>query len=162
MVMIQIFYFINQACLTSEDLRMGTVVPSEVTNFLEDWTEDPNGVRQAFRDYLDFLATQAGVCLSFKARPGISYSLRARHPRQNKRELFVLVDVVDDDPENRWLSVCFYADMVTDPECRCDEVPQGLDGEDARCLNLDADDKDVRRYIKARMREAARSASTKT
>ena len=85
----------------------------------------------------------------------MSYSLRARHERQQGRELFVLVDVVDDEPESRWLSVCFYADMITDPSELGDYVPQGLMGEDACCFNLDEDDADMRAYIADRLREAA-------
>ena len=97
--------------------------------------------------------------LEFKARPGISYSLRARHAAQKKRELFVLVDVVDDEPESRWLSVCFYADMVNDPDGLGDFVPQGLLGEDAMCFNLDEDSPEMREYIAARLAEAARHAA---
>ena len=138
---------------------METAIPPEVTNFLHDWREDTINARQTFEACLNLLASREGVSLSFKSRPGISHSLRARHEAQKKRELFALVDVVDDDPGNRWLSVCFYADMVTDPEGRGDEVPQGLDGEDACCLNFDEDDADMREYLQARLREALRAAT---
>jgi hypothetical protein len=157
----QFRYAFGQSYFSDGGLHMETAVPSDVTNFLQNWSDDPNKARPAFETFLDFLASNADVRLSFKARPGISYSLRASHSKLKKRELFALVDVVDDDPENRWLSVCFYADMVTDPEGRCDEVPQGLDGEDARCFNLDSDDGDMRRYLLARLREAAKSAPSK-
>ncbi|MDE5879203.1 MAG: hypothetical protein K2G99_04150, partial [Desulfovibrio sp.] len=79
---------------------------------------------------------------------------------QQGRELFVLVDVVDDEPESRWLSVCFYADMVSDPDEQGDFVPQGLLGEDALCFNLDEDSADMRDYIAARLAEAARNAAS--
>ena len=57
---------------------------------------------------MDFLAAHSGMSFTFKARPGVSYSLRARHAAQSKRELFVLLDVVDDEPNNRWLSCLLY------------------------------------------------------
>ena len=72
---------------------------------------------------------------------------------------FVLVDVVDDEPEARWLSVCFYADMVNDPDELGDFVPSGLMGKDACCLNLEEDDPAMRDYILARLGEAAASAA---
>ena len=131
----------------------------EVREFLDKWQTDPLNVRRAFTAYRDFLANLPGVSLDFKARPGVSYSLRARHEAQQQRELFVLVDVVDDEPESRWLSVCFYADMITDPDELGDYVPEGLMGEDACCFNLDEDDAAMRDYIAARMAEAAKNVA---
>lgn len=131
----------------------------ELRRFEEDWREDPLHVKQAFEAWHRFLAGLPDVGLEFKARPGISYSLRARHAAQKARELFVLVDVVDDEPESRWLSVCFYADMVSDPDEQGDFVPQGLLGEDAMCFNLDEDSPEMREYIAARLTEAARHAA---
>lgn len=133
--------------------------PQEFQDMLAGWRTDPVGARAAFEDYAARLAGLAQVTLSFKARPGVSYSLRARHEKQQGRELFVLVDVVDDEPESRWLSVCFYADMITDPSELGDYVPQGLMGEDACCFNLDEDDADMRAYIADRLREAAAKAA---
>ncbi|MBR4741568.1 MAG: hypothetical protein IK079_01540, partial [Desulfovibrio sp.] len=104
--------------------------------FLADWDVDPIRAKDAFLAFRDQLS-RPEISFSFNARPGISYSLRARHKKQTKRTLFCLIDVIDDDPENRWLSVCFYADMVTDPENMADFVPMGLMGEDACCFNLD-------------------------
>ena len=132
----------------------------EVSQFTADWKADPLHVKPAFEAWGDFLADLDDVSLDFKARPGISYSLRARHAAQKARELFVLVDVVDDEPESRWLSVCFYADMVNDPDEKGDFVPQGLMGEDAMCFNLDEDSPEMRDYIAARLAEAARNAAS--
>ncbi|WP_300803393.1 hypothetical protein [uncultured Desulfovibrio sp.] len=133
--------------------------PQEFQDMLAGWQDDPVGARPAFEAYAARLAGLAQVTLSFKARPGVSYSLRARHAAQKTREVFVLVDVVDDDPENRWLSVCFYADMVNDPDERGDFVPGGLMGADACCLTLDEDDGEMRAYIAARLDEAAAAAA---
>lgn len=138
---------------------MSATWPEGLQEMLAGWNADPVAARPAFEDFAARLAETPGVSLSFKARPGVSYSLRARHAAQKTRELFVLVDVVDDDPANRWLSVCFYADMVTDPEERGDFVPKGLMGADACCLTLDEDDADMRDYIAARLAEAAAAAA---
>lgn len=138
---------------------MSATWPDGLQEMLDGWNVDPVAARPAFERYAAWLADVPGVSLSFKARPGVSYSLRARHAAQKGRELFVLVDVVDDEPENRWLSVCFYADMVNDPEERGDFVPKGLMGVDACCLSLDEDDADMREYIAARLAEAAAAAA---
>lgn len=123
------------------------------------WTTDPLKTKPFFEQVYTWLKSQAGITMDFNARPGVSYSLRAAHSGQDKRPLFVLVDVVDDEPEARWLSVCFYADMITDPEELGDFVPEGLMGENACCLNLDADDEHMRAYILERIKEAAASAA---
>lgn len=138
---------------------MSAAYPQEMQALLQNWNVDPIGARPRFESFAAFLAQTEGVSLSFKSRPGISHSLRARHAAQKERELFVLVDVVDDDAENRWLSVCFYADMVTDPDDIGDFVPKGLMGADACCLTLDEDDADMAQYIMARLKEAAASAA---
>ena len=96
--------------------------------------------------------------VSFKARPVITYSLRGTHPKQKKRPLFVMNDVIDDDPENRWLSVCFYDTLISDPEERGDFVPGGLLGEDARCFDLEGFDEELLRYIEERLSEAYQRA----
>ena len=133
--------------------------PVALEEFLSGWKQDPLCAKQAFVAYRDFLAGLDGVDFDFKARPGISYSLRAHHAAQKERDLFVLVDVVDDEPESRWLSVCFYADMVNDPDDVADFVPEGLMGSDARCFNLDEADEKMRAYIEDRLAEAAAAAA---
>ena len=105
-------------------------LPNELATFLENWTTDPNNAKDAFVRFKDFLLTTPDVRFDFKARPGVSYSLRAANAKNDERPLFVLVDVVDDEPEARWLSVCFYADMVNDPDELGDFVPSGLMGKD--------------------------------
>ena len=115
-------------------------LPNELATFLENWTTDPNNAKDAFVRFKDFLLATPDVRFDFKARPGVSYSLRAANAKNDERPLFVLVDVVDDEPEARWLSVCFYADMVNDPDELGDFVPSGLMGKDACCLNLEEDD----------------------
>ncbi len=125
--------------------------------FLAAWEDCP--AKAAFGRVRAALESLPGVVVSAKVRPGVSASLRGSHPAQCGRELFVLIDIIDDDPELRWLSVCFYADLVTDPEERGDLVPNGLMGEDARCFDLDGEDDEAVAYVEARVREAGRRAA---
>lgn len=131
----------------------------DIKTFLDSWEIDPLQAKPDFIEFMDYLSSQPNVALDFKSRPHISYSLRARNASQKNRELFVLVDVVDDEPDSRWLSVCFYADMVSDPEENGDFVPSGLLGEDAICFNLDEDDPAAKEYVMKRLREASQNAA---
>ncbi len=130
---------------------------AELEAFLSEW--ETCDAKDAFLVFRQTLEAVRGAVLEFKARPGITYSLRGSHPAQQGRELFVLVDVIDDDPEQRWLSVCFYDDMITDAQEQGDWVPQGLMGEDARCFNVDEADEDLVAYVAARIDEAGAGAS---
>ena len=69
-----------------------------------------------------------------------------------------MVDIVDDDPENRWLSVCFYGDTITDPSEAGDLVPGGLLGEDGYCFDLYEYDDAVISYLEDRIGEAQRNS----
>ena len=69
-----------------------------------------------------------------------------------------MVDVIDDDPEDRWLSVCFYGEMVTDPQEAGDLVPEGLLGEDGYCFDMYEYDEQEVAYLKERLTEAHSNA----
>lgn len=138
---------------------MNVTGSQELREFLDGWKQTRTMPRQRLFPIWIFWPRTAAMSFTFKGRPGISYSLRARHAAQIRRELFVLVDVVDDEPDNRWLSVCFYNNMITDAEDLGDFVPDGLMNEDARCFNLESDDTHMRDYIMARLGEAARNAA---
>jgi hypothetical protein len=71
-----------------------------------------------------------------------------------RRPIFVLVDIIDDDPDHRWLSACFYADMITDPEEKGEVIPAGILGEDGYCFDLYAYDPKMVSYIGKRIDEA--------
>ncbi len=129
----------------------------EIDAWLINWLEDPLNAKSAFIQYYTWLK-ENNMTLAFNDRPGISYSLRASHHEHATRPLFVLVDIVDDVPSERWLSVCFYNDMVQDPDELGDFVPNGLMNEDALCLNLDEENDEMRAYIQKRIEEAAKSA----
>ncbi|WP_027184508.1 hypothetical protein [Desulfovibrio inopinatus] len=113
--------------------------------------------KNAFCTIREELEKMDDVTLTVNARPGVSYSLRATHKNQNERPLFALVDIIDDDPEFRWLSVCFYQDMISDPDDRGDTVPGGLAGQDGYCFDHD-DSEEMTGYLIQRIKEGYRAA----
>ena len=136
---------------------MGKEMDTELNAFIDQWHESPEKNKETFMHFRQQLLAKAGVKLEFISRPGVTYSLRAAHASQQKRGLFVMVDVIEDDP--RWLSICFYGEMITDPEEKGDFVPQGLLGEDAVCFDIEKRDEALIRYIEIRLDEAYHSAS---
>ena len=131
---------------------------NELDSLLAEWQESPQKTRAAFLRLRDHLAGKTGLRLHFQPRPGVTYALRAQHPNQRKRNLFAMVDVIDDDPQNRWLSVCFYGEMISDPDEIGDFVPEGLLGEDAHCFDIDAWEDDLLNYVEKRLDEAYTAA----
>lgn len=129
----------------------------EVDAFIQDWEDSAEGNKRIFVRLKELLQSKPGVVFEFVSRPGVTYSLRAKHERQTEKPLFVLVDVIDEKP--RWLSVCFYNELVTDPDEEGDYVPEGLLGEDALCFDLEAFDEDAVQYVEARIVEAYEQAS---
>jgi len=128
----------------------------EMARMLERWQEDPSAVKEAFLRLGAFLAERKGARLSFKARPGVSYSLRAAKPSgvEGGERLFALVDVID-DPNARYLSVCFYEETVTDPEGLGETIPGGILGEDGYCFTVEENDPVLLSYLERRVLEAA-------
>lgn len=129
-----------------------------IDTFLASWSGDDQPMRSWFQLFYDKLKNMEGVSCSFVARPGVSYSLRPRHVNQTARELFAIVDVIDDDPEERWLSVCFYGDMISDPEEQGELIPGGLAGSDGYCFDMFEDDEALAAYLVKRLDEAGRAA----
>ena len=127
----------------------------EINEFLAQWSNEE--MKNVFLHLADLLAGFSDVELDFKARPGVSYSLRGKRTGQS-RELMAMIDVIDDDPEARWLSVCFFADMITDPEELGDIVPGGLLGHDGYCFDLLSSDSEEVDYVAQRIQEAHAAA----
>jgi len=127
-----------------------------MSGLMENWEDNPQKMKRAFLKAKEKLLRTEKTTLSFKSRPGISYSLRASLDTRDekKRPLFALVDIIDDDPDNRWLSICFYTDMITDPDDVGNLVPQGILGEDGYCFDLFEHDESMMAYIEQRMDEA--------
>jgi hypothetical protein len=127
--------------------------------FIDEWEENDTRTKQAFTELLDHLNSLEDTTLDFNARPGVSYSLRPRHTHQTERSLFAMVDVIDDDPKERWLSVCFYGEMITDPDEAGDLIPEGLMGEDGYCFDLYEYDLGEMAYLKERLTQAHQNAA---
>ncbi|MFO7912319.1 MAG: hypothetical protein R6V15_09185 [Desulfotignum sp.] len=127
---------------------------TELGQFIADWKDNDTRIKQAFEELLAHVKALEKTELAFVARPNVSYSVRPRHQEQKSRALFAMVDVIDDNPKERWLSICFYGDMITDPEETGDLIPGGLLGEDGYCFDLDAYDADEIAYLKQRLTEA--------
>ncbi len=124
----------------------------DLETFISEWNEDPAGVKDIFVDFKNMLESMADTKIHFNARPGISFSMRGEKTTQSKRPLFVMVDVIDDDPADRWLSVCFFGDTINDPDELGDLVPNGLLGEDGHCF--DVENIEAKKYISERIIEA--------
>ena len=131
---------------------------TELDQFISEWKDNDTRIKQAFGELLAHLNTLDRTRMEFVARPTVSYSVRPKHDLQKKRTLYAMVDVIDDDPDNRWLSVCFYGEMITDPEEKGDLIPEGLLGEDGYCFDLDEYDAEDLDYLKLRLTEAHTNA----
>lgn len=129
-------------------------VDLEIETFIDSWEEENSAVRHGFVELYRHVRTMTGVTFDFVGRPGVSYSLRPRAGRQRQGDFFAIIDVIDDDPQARWLSVCFYGEMITDPEDRGEVIPGGLAGADGYCFDVAGDDAAVIDYLKERCREA--------
>ncbi|MBC2717550.1 MAG: hypothetical protein HF978_19770 [Desulfobacteraceae bacterium] len=129
----------------------------ELESFIENWPDSPEQNKQTFIRLKKSLESKPGVILEFIPRPEVTYSLRAKHENQTGKPLFAMMDVIEDSP--RWLSVCFYGELINDPDESGDYVPEGLLGEDAICFDLEEFDEDAIRYVETRLDEAYTSAS---
>jgi len=137
-------------------MSMNKEAYNEMSEFLEGWTNDPQDMKGAFIRLKERMSGKEHVTFTFISRPGVSYSLRAAMDNlgETGRPLFVMIDIIDDDSENRWLSVCFYDDMVEDPDEKGDFVPGGLLGDDGLCFDLDEHDEALILYVGQRIDDA--------
>jgi hypothetical protein len=133
-----------------------TMVNEELIGFIDGWQETNEQNKKAFLFFKELLESMQTVALEFVPREGVTYSLRAQHENQTAKPLFVMVDVIEGDP--RWLSICFYAEMITDPEEKGDFVPGGLLGEDACCFDMEEYNEIMLHYLEQRMYEAYKNA----
>lgn len=128
----------------------------ELAEVLEDWKDGPQKIKTVFLKIKDTLLQKDHTVFNFKSRPGISYSLRAYLKKRGKKKksLFALVDIIDDDPQNRWLSICFYTEMITDPKELGNLVPEGILGVDGYCFDLFEFDQHLITYVEQKINEA--------
>ena len=131
----------------------------EIESFLQSWQGDNQPMREWFRQFYQQVSSMEGVSLTFVARPGVSYSIRPAHVNQTARDKFAIIDVIDDDPNDRWLSVCFYEDMITDPNGRGELIPGGLGGSDGYCFDMYDNNEELGRDLLVRIQEAADAAA---
>ncbi len=124
----------------------------ELKDFIENWVDDLPKMKIAFLELVVYLQELEEVYLGFLSRPGLTYSLRGVSRKQKDEPLFAMVDVIEGEP--RWLSVCFYSKMISDPEGIGDFVPAGLLGEDGICFDLEEYSEGKIAYLKARIGEA--------
>ncbi len=130
----------------------------EIKRFLEGWKENKKGNKKGFEQLLSFLQSLDGCLIEFHPRKGVTYSLRGLRELNGDNKLFVMVDVIEDEP--RWLSVCFYGKMINDPEEKGAFVPGGLLGEDAVCFDLEEYDEVLVEYVEKRIEEANKSVES--
>jgi hypothetical protein len=122
--------------------------------FIDDWMDDTLGTKAIFISLLQDLLQKEGVEIEFHERPGISFSLRGVHKNQIHRPVFVMIDIIDDDPKQRWLSVCFFGDTIEDPDDQGDLIPGGLLGSDGYCFDITESDESLKVYVGQRIQEA--------
>ena len=125
-----------------------------VQAFIDSWTEDPLNTKPIFMSLLNELTGKANAVVEFHQRPCISHSLRGLFSNGQDRPLFVMIDVIDDDPKARWLSVCFYGDMIDDPDEMGDLIPGGLLGADGHCFDISEADEPLTQYVRMRIQQA--------
>ncbi len=126
---------------------------AEIETFLAEWQDSDEQNKKGFIRFFEYLGNQEKCVIEFHQRPGVTYSLRGTSLVDGESKLYVMIDVIEDDP--RWLSVCFYGKMISDPEEKGAFVPGGLLGEDAICFDLEeCNDQDLA-YVEKRIGEAA-------
>ncbi|MDR2892372.1 MAG: hypothetical protein LBV80_04725 [Deltaproteobacteria bacterium] len=130
----------------------------EIDDFLKSWDEDSLEVKAVFSELYDFLRgaleKKQNLSLDWKARPNVSYSLRllagkatAEGATATGQACIAMLDIIDDDPEDRWLSLYLDAELAKDPDGRGDLAPRALDGRDALCFDIDENDEDIVAYL---------------
>jgi hypothetical protein len=131
----------------------------KVQTFLDDWTDDSLGTKPAFLSLFQDLLGKDKAGIEFHERPGVTYSLRGILKNRKDKPLFVMVDIIDDNPKQRWLSVCFYGHMITDPDELGDLIPGGLLGLDGYCFDITEPDEYLREYVVKRIQQAYENAA---
>lgn len=149
-----LWVFAHNAANRRRCVEKSATVIEEIGAFVDGWQGANTWAKEGFLALYRHVSSMAGVEWHFVGRPGVSFSLRPRGVKQDGGGFFAIIDVIDDDPAERWLSVCFYGDMITDPEGRGEVIPGGLAGADGYCFDVSFDEPGMIDYLKARCREA--------
>jgi len=134
---------------------------TEFIEYMNTWAEYSQEVKDAFSGLYNILASTPDVKFDFNIRPGVSTSFKSylkKNDPRNPQQLFSVIDIIDQDPQNIWLSVCFYADMITDPDDLGNLIPKGLLEEDGYCFDVFEEDNALMDYLKIRIEEAHEKA----
>ena len=132
----------------------------ELKQFLAAWPEDQQDLKQCLLELRDEALGINNSAGSFVSREGISHSLRFALepvPAGRERPVFFLTDAIDFEG-SLMLSVCFYADEISDLEELGNEIPGALFSETGYCFDLEEYDADFMAYLKPRIHQAAESA----
>jgi hypothetical protein len=113
-------------------------------------------VKKAFVTLFNILSSKPDVVFDFKLRPGVSASFKTYIGKKETPDsrLFSVIDIIDQDLQNIWLSVCFYADMITDPGDLGNLIPGGLLEDDGYCFDVFEEDNMLMKYLEIRINEA--------
>lgn len=128
--------------------------------FLHNWQEHSIEVKKLFLRLYGFAKTIPNVQIQYSERPGISHSLRVGLAGNSERPFFAVIDIIDDEPEARWISMCMYADLVIDPERKGDLIPKGLNHQDAVCFDIDEANENTSAYLLEILYNAARLSNS--
>ena len=131
---------------------------NEFKAYMNDWAEYSQEVKNSFLALFNILSIRPDVTFDFNIRPGVSASFKSYVKMNDPPDtrLFSVIDIIDQDPQNIWLSICFYADMISDPDDLGNLIPNGLLDEDGHCFDVFEDDEGLMKYIKSRIDEAYR------
>ncbi len=133
----------------------------DLEKYLAAWPPARDDLKRAFLELAQEAGSLESARGSFLARPGISHSLRFTlepPPPGRERPVFFLIDVVEIG-DDLLLSVCFYADEISDPDGRGNEIPGALFGETGYCFDVEDHDPELLAYLKARLHSAPRAAA---
>jgi hypothetical protein len=115
----------------------------EIDEFLNTWVADTKVKALFCLLYQNFKNNK--LQLTWQARPGACYSLYAAMPGATTD--FAKLDIVDDDPEERWLSLCITKDMADDPENFGECIPKLFNNQDALCFDIDENNENISEYL---------------
>lgn len=139
---------------------MDNTQPLRIEQLLASWPPDQPELLTVFNHLSSTAREMPGVKSELVSRPGVSHSFRAalEFPKPGRnRPVFLLIDVVVSQSEPWFLSVCFYADEITDPEELGNPIPKGLYEETGYCFDVETLDEQMD-YLIERMKEAHAAA----
>jgi hypothetical protein len=128
----------------------------EIDEFIKSWViditdEDRAEVKNIFIALYQCFK-DSNLPMKWLARPGSCYSLCVSE--QNSTSAFARLDVVDDDPEERWLSLCIKKALADDPANYGEVVPKILDEQDALCFAIDESNENIKVYLQTLLKKA--------